>query len=71
MTVVPAAGRLLRFQGMPASGRHYPDRYRIGRSVTERQPAPRKCRQRIGTSTASRRYSPGNCLPSAASFGAS
>ena len=26
---------------------------------------------RIGTSTASRRYSAGNCLPSAASFGAS
>ena len=30
-----------------------------------------KRRQRIGTSTASRRYSAGNCLARAASFGAS
>ncbi len=69
--VVPAAGRQSLEPQEPASGRHYPGRYRIGRSRTERQPAPRKCRQRIGTSAASRRYNAGNCLPKAASFGAS
>lgn len=53
LQVVPAAGRQSLDPQEPASGRHYPGRYRIG------------------TSAASRRYNAGNCLPSAASFGAS
>lgn len=70
--VVPAAGRQSLGPQEPASGRPYPGRYRIGSRSTGRRWGPSgHAGYRIGTNTASRRYSAGNCLPSAASLGAS